>query len=65
MDQFMVDLGPEPRARRFDRVTLFGPDPAGPSAEDVALRLGTIPYEVTCSVSARVPRVYTEAGGRR
>jgi alanine racemase len=61
MDQFMVDLGPEPRARRFDRVTLFGPDPAGPSAEDVALRLGTIPYEVTCGVSARVPRVYTDS----
>ena len=27
-------------------------------AEDVAARLGTINYEVTCGISARVPREY-------
>jgi alanine racemase len=27
-------------------------------AEEVARRLGTINYEVTCGISARVPRVY-------
>jgi alanine racemase len=26
-------------------------------AEEVAARLGTIGYEITCAVSARVPRV--------
>ncbi|TVQ97839.1 MAG: alanine racemase [Spirochaetaceae bacterium] len=60
MDQFMVDLGPESQARVEDRVVLFGPDPAGPSAEDIAVTLGTIPYEVTCWVSRRVPRVFRD-----
>jgi alanine racemase len=58
MDQIMINLGERCRAALYDRVTLFGPDPAGPSAETVALRTGTIPYEVTCNISSRVPRVY-------
>lgn len=60
MDQLMLDLGPEPAGRRYDRVVLFGPDPAGPNAETLADLIGTIPYEVTCNVSKRVPRVYIE-----
>ena len=31
-------------------------------AEDVARRLGTINYEVTCGISARVPRVHHRDG---
>jgi alanine racemase len=31
--------------------------------EDVARRLGTINYEITCGISARVPRLYTGDGG--
>jgi alanine racemase len=31
-------------------------------AEEVARRLGTIAYEVTCAVSARVPRSYHRGG---
>jgi alanine racemase len=31
---------------------------AGVSAEEMARRLDTINYEVTCGISARVPRVY-------
>ncbi len=58
MDQFMVDIGPEPEVQTGDAVTLFGPDRAGPSAEEIADLTGTIPYEVTCSPTARVPRVY-------
>ena len=58
MDQFMIDLGPDSRARREDEVVLFGPDPAGPNAEEICELLGTIPYEVTCWISRRVPRVY-------
>ncbi len=58
MDQCMVDLGPDSRARRWDRVTVFGPAPAPMSAADVASLVGTIPYEITCNVNKRVPRVY-------
>ncbi|MFP4010497.1 MAG: alanine racemase [Spirochaetaceae bacterium] len=60
MDQFMIDLGPESRARKYDKVVLFGPDPRGPSGEEIADLTGTIPYEVTCAVGARVPRVYRD-----
>jgi alanine racemase len=60
MDQIMVDLGPVCTVERYDPVTLFGPDPAGPDAEELATICGTIPYEVTCAVSKRVPRVYVD-----
>lgn len=60
MDQCMVDLGPATQIRRWDKVTLFGADPRGPSAADLANTLGTIPYEITCGVNRRVPRVYME-----
>lgn len=59
MDQFMIDLGSEaPPCRRWDDVILFGPE--GPTARDLAELMGTIPYEITCMVSRRVPRVYVE-----
>ncbi|WP_127533914.1 alanine racemase [Paenibacillus kobensis] len=32
------------------------------TADDVASKLGTIPYEVTCMIASRVPRVYVRAG---
>lgn len=60
MDQIMINLGPSKRASLYDRVTIFGPDSAGPDAETVALQTGTIPYEVTCNISARVPRIYRD-----
>ena len=47
MDQCLVDLGPRPDAERYDRAVLFGPDPAGPDAAELADRIGTIPYEIT------------------
>ena len=58
MDQFMIDLGADATARRGDEVVLFGPDAAGPDAEELAKIIGTIPYEVTCWVNKRVPRLY-------
>lgn len=58
MDQLMIDLGPDSRVRREDEAVLLGPDPAGPNAEELCELLGTIPYEITCWVSRRVPRVY-------
>lgn len=64
MDMCMVDLGaPEgDLARRVavgDEAVLFGPD--GPTAYDVARWAETIPYEICCGISPRVPRSYRGA----
>ena len=40
-------------------VVLIGP---GLPAEEMASRLGTINYEVTCGIAARVPRSYHRDG---
>jgi alanine racemase len=58
MDQCMVDLGPETTVRRWDPVTLFGGDAL--SAADIAEKLGTISYEITCGINKRAPRVYLD-----
>ena len=54
MDNITVDVGLEGEVRRGDEVLLIG---GGISAEEVARRLDTINYEVTCGLTARVPRV--------
>jgi alanine racemase len=59
MDNITVDLGPDPVARGAPAV-LIGP---GVPAEDLAARLGTINYEVTCGISRRVPREHHRDGG--
>lgn len=64
MDQCLVDLGPEAPVRLYDEAVLFGPDPDGPDAEEIAGLMNTIPYEVTCLVSKRVPRIYSGDRGR-
>lgn len=56
MDQIILDvtdLGDE--VHIGDEVTLWGRDLP---VEEVAERAGTIPWELLCAVSARVPRVY-------
>jgi alanine racemase len=61
MDNITVDLGPAGRAAVGEEAVLIGRQ--GDErilAEEVARRLGTINYEVTCGISARVPRVYGE-----
>jgi alanine racemase len=60
MDQTMVDLGPETQVKTGDEAILFGPDPAGPGADEIAQITGTIPYEITCGISLRVPRTIRE-----
>ncbi len=63
MDQFCVDLGTAGGAVG-DEVCLIGAQAgAAVTADDWASWLGTINYEVTCGVGARVPRVYL--GGDR
>ena len=61
MDHLMVDLGPGGEAYNGDEVLLFGTkDGESVDAEELCRRLGTIPYELTCMVSGRVPRIYVE-----
>ena len=63
MDQCMVDLTDIAGAKIGDEVILFG-DGSGntPRAEDVAKWMGSNVSGVFCSVSRRVPRVYTKNG---
>lgn len=60
MDQCMINLGPDPWAQKWDHVTIFGPNPSATSAQILADQVGTIPYEITCAINKRVPRVYVE-----
>jgi alanine racemase len=64
MDNLTVDLGPETEVAPGDEAVLIGAQGEERIlAEEVARRLETINYEVTCGISARVPRV--PAGERR
>jgi alanine racemase len=56
MDNITVDLGPEPPRRGSEAVLIGTRDGERILAEDVAARLGTINYEITCGITARVPR---------
>jgi alanine racemase len=58
MDQCMVNLGPETAVRRWDEALIFGPGFI--TAADIAAKLNTISYEITCNINKRVPRVYVE-----
>ena len=64
MDSVLVDLGSDPLAReaREAPATLIGVQEGERiSAEEVARQLGTINYEITCGLTARVSRVYRDA----
>jgi len=66
MDQFVLDLGPDAAEHAGDVVTLFGPGADGePTAQDWAEAAGTISYEITTRLGARVPRVYVDGTGGR
>ncbi|MEX2191363.1 MAG: alanine racemase [Bacteroidota bacterium] len=57
MDQLMVDVGAD-EVLAGDEVVLIGSQGSGQiSAWDLASSLGTIPYEICCAISSRVPRV--------
>jgi alanine racemase len=73
MDQCVVSLGragEETPVSPGDEAVLFGeapltaegkPIPGAPGdAALMAEKLGTIPYEITCGISRRVPRVYPD-----
>ncbi|QKT04711.1 alanine racemase [Ectothiorhodospiraceae bacterium 2226] len=54
MDMIMVDLRGHPPVQPGDPVVLWG---EGLAVEEVARHAGTIPYDLLCGVSRRVPRV--------
>jgi alanine racemase len=68
MDQCMIRLddaqeSSESAIEVGEEVVLIGRQgDASISAEEVAAKLGTINYEVTCMLAARIPRVYMQAG---
>ena len=59
MDNVTVDLGPDTDVAVGDGAVLIGAQGQERIlCEEVARRLGTINYEVTCGLSARVPRLH-------
>jgi alanine racemase len=65
MDNITVDLGPDSAAERLrdERAILIGFQGSERiTAEEVARRLETINYEITCALTPRVPRVYHRDG---
>jgi alanine racemase len=63
MDWLMLDVTHIPGVTVGDEVTLMGEDRQGNRvfAEELAEWAGTIPYELFCGISKRVPRVYLGA----
>ena len=61
MDNVAVDLGPDPAAMELcgaEAILIGASGPERILAEELAGSMGTINYEVTCGLSARVPRTY-------
>ena len=56
MDYLMLDVTDLPGVSLFDDVILFG-NLAGHTADDLARRFSTLPYEILTSVSPRVERI--------
>ena len=59
MDMTMIDLSGCPNVDVGSEVEIFGENAP---LEKMAEKAGTIPYEITCNVSKRVPRIYKENG---
>ena len=63
MDWTLFDVTGVPGVAVGDPITLLGADgDDAVSAEEWAQRIGTIPYEVLCAISKRVPRRYRGEG---
>ena len=55
----MIDITDMPSVEVGSEVEVFGENN---SIDELAELAGTIPYELTCAVSKRVPRVYYRDG---
>jgi len=61
MDMTLADVTDIPGVSVGDEVTLIGrSDGCSITAAEVAQAIGTIPYEVLCSIGKRVPRIYVD-----
>jgi alanine racemase len=60
MDQCVISLKNAPLTKTGDSVIIFGDTRRGAfcDAGAAAEIAGTIPYEILCGISKRVPRVY-------
>ncbi len=59
MDMCMIDITDKPDVTVGSEIEIFGKNN---SINDMADMAGTIPYELTCAVSKRVPRYYIKNG---
>ena len=58
MDYLMVEIGDEP-VTPGDEAIIWGESSQGTiQVLEVAEKIGTIPYELTCGISKRIKRVY-------
>jgi alanine racemase len=65
MDNVTVDLGPSPSVEPGSPAVLIGAQGDDRIlCEEVARRLETINYEITCGIAPRVPRVQVRSAGR-
>jgi alanine racemase len=64
MDNLTVDLGPNSAGELLgeEAILIGAQGPERITAEEVADRLGTINYEVSCALTPRVPRLYHRDG---
>lgn len=61
MDWITLDITDTPAAEVGDIVTVLGSDgEALLTAEEIARKIDTITYEITCGISRRVPRIYKQ-----
>jgi alanine racemase len=59
MDMCMIDVTEVPGVREGDEAVLLGSQGGERiTADEIALKTGTIPYEVLCGIGSRVPRIY-------
>ena len=63
MDLIMADVSELPGVKPEEEVVLFGRQgEVTISVEEVAQWADTIPYEILCGISSRVPRIYKKGG---
>ena len=60
MDMHMLDVTGDDTVKVGDEVSLWGGE--GMTAEQVAERVGTLNYELTCLITPRIARVYVHEG---
>ncbi|MDE5991268.1 MAG: alanine racemase, partial [Clostridia bacterium] len=63
MDQMMVDVSDIDGVSLYDDVTLIGRQGGEEiSAEQLGRLAGSVNYEIVCSISQRVKRIYVDGG---